>query len=80
MQNQQHITLGEGGRLVIPSAFRKELHIEPGDELIIKIQDGELRIFSQLSALAKVQKLLKSLNKVESATDDFLEFRKKDYT
>ena len=77
MQNQ-HVTLGEGGRLVIPSSFRKELHIEPGDALIMRIQDGELRIFSQLTALEKAQKLLGSLKKVTSATDDFLEFRKKD--
>lgn len=79
--NVQHITLGEGGRLVIPAAYRKVMHIMPGDDLIIKVKEGELRIISQKYALERIRKTfkhLKDISGITSATDDFLKFRKED--
>ena len=47
--------LGPGGRIVIPAAQRKALGLREGDELLLRIQDDELRIVSQDRALRRLQ-------------------------
>ena len=74
---EQRVTIGEGGRLVIPAAYRKKLQVKPGDELILRLQDGELRLFHQTQALRHIRQVLKNKTK-KNATDEFLAFRKKD--
>ncbi|MDX1948879.1 MAG: hypothetical protein SFT90_00060 [Rickettsiales bacterium] len=70
------IKISDGGRLVIPSLYRKMLDIKSGDELIASIQDGELRFFKQKEALKKIREKVK--RKVKNHTADFLTFRNKD--
>jgi len=38
--------ISEGGRVVIPAEYRKQLGLEVGDEVIIRFVDGEIRIFT----------------------------------
>ncbi len=47
--------LGPGGRIVIPAAHRRALGLHEGDELLVRIEDGELRIVSQDRALQRLQ-------------------------
>jgi AbrB family looped-hinge helix DNA binding protein len=75
---QCHVKIGEGGRLIIPAVYRKALDLKIGDELILRLDDGELRLFRQLSALQKIQSIAKSKSKQKNHTDDFIAFRKKD--
>jgi AbrB family looped-hinge helix DNA binding protein len=75
---QCHVKIGEGGRLIIPSKYRKALNLHVGDELILRLEDSELRLFRQLNALQKIQLLAKSTSKQKNHTDRFLDFRKKD--
>lgn len=49
----------EGGRVVIPAAFRRELGLEPGSEVILDVTDGELRIRSLHRAIAHAQALVR---------------------
>ena len=51
--------LGKGGRLVIPAAFRKALGVEPGDELIVILEDGELRIVTPEQAARRARALVR---------------------
>jgi AbrB family looped-hinge helix DNA binding protein len=76
----ERITIGEGGRLVIPVKYRKAMQIKPGDELIVKLEDGELRLFQQKQALENLRKAFrKNRDKnIKNYTDEFLEFRKRD--
>jgi len=77
--HEHHVKIGENGRLVIPAVYRKALGIHSGDELILRIQDGELRIFQQKLALQRARQLIQHKKQGNlSATDDFLEFRKQD--
>ena len=45
----------EGGRIVIPARYRKALDIKPGDELIVQLDEGELRVYSRAEALKRLQ-------------------------
>jgi AbrB family looped-hinge helix DNA binding protein len=74
---EHRVKIGEGGRVVIPAAYRKKLHVKPGDELILRMQDGELRLFRQVQALKHIRETLKG-KFPKNVTDDFIEFRKKD--
>lgn len=55
--------IGPGGRLVIPAARRRELDLEVGDEVVLKVEEGELRISSLKHRIARVQALMKRHNK-----------------
>ncbi len=58
----QSVKLVEGGQLVIPVAFRREMGIKPGDTLIVEMTEGELRVRSMPSAIRHVQDRLRELN------------------
>lgn len=72
-------TLGEGGRLVIPAAMRKAMGINPGDTVILKVNDGEMTALSQTAAIRKIQQRLSALRKPgESVVDEFLAERREE--
>lgn len=77
---EQFVTIGDGGRVVIPSAHRKMLNCNVGDELIIRVEDGELKLFPQAQALKKIRATLKARlkkpKKGQSYTDEFIQFRR----
>ena len=52
----------EGGKLVIPAAFRREMGITPGDTVIVEMDEGELRVRSLSSAIRRVQERMRELN------------------
>ena len=51
--------IGEGGRLVIPAAYRKALGIKPGDEVVLALEEGEIRVLSTRHAIARAQTLVR---------------------
>ncbi len=44
MDTQARLRIRENGRVVIPASFRKALGINPGDEILLRLEDDELRI------------------------------------
>ncbi len=43
-----HVTkVSAGGRVVIPVEFRKALGIKPGDEVLVHMEDGSLRLMTK---------------------------------
>lgn len=76
---QQHTRIGEGGRLIIPAVYRKALDLHPGDELIIRIENGELRLFRQSQALQRIRAAVKkTITKKINHVEEFLADRKQD--
>jgi AbrB family looped-hinge helix DNA binding protein len=43
------------GRVVIPASYRKALGIKAGDEVILRMEDGELRITTMKRRLERAQ-------------------------
>ena len=51
--------MNENGRLVIPASFRKALGINPGDEVVLRLEDDELRITTLKHRIARAQRLVR---------------------
>ncbi len=51
--------IGVGGRLVIPTAYRKALGLKPGDEVVLVLDGGEVRVVSKRQAIGRAQALVR---------------------
>ncbi|MGF3024057.1 AbrB/MazE/SpoVT family DNA-binding domain-containing protein [Methylobacterium aquaticum] len=51
----------DGGKLVIPASFRREMGLQVGDTVVMEMVDGELRVRSRDAAIAEIQKLVRGL-------------------
>lgn len=56
------LTLGEGGRLIIPAKIRKHLALHAGDQVIL-VLDGTLQVIPVKEEIKKFQALVKARNK-----------------
>ena len=56
MNGDVRLRINENGRVVIPAAFRKELGIKPGDEVILRLDEGELRITTMKQRMERAQR------------------------
>lgn len=72
-------TITAGGRIVIPSAIRKALHIDIGQELILKVESGELHISTMKTAIERAKALVRKHNpKQKSLTDNLIASRREE--
>jgi AbrB family looped-hinge helix DNA binding protein len=55
MEAETRTRVNENGRVVIPSSFRKALGIKVGDEVVLRIEDDELRITTQQRSIQKAR-------------------------
>ena len=54
--------VGEGGRVVVPAKFRKALDLKPGDEVILVLEDGEVRITTLPRVIKRAQEIVSRYN------------------
>jgi AbrB family looped-hinge helix DNA binding protein len=47
--------VAEGGRIVIPAKYRRALGLEVGDEVILRLEAGGLRVTSLAQAIRQAQ-------------------------
>jgi AbrB family looped-hinge helix DNA binding protein len=59
--------VNENGRIVIPAEMRKAMGIQPGDDLVMTLEDGVLRIETQRERIRRVQQSLGRLIPAERA-------------
>jgi AbrB family looped-hinge helix DNA binding protein len=45
--------------VVIPAEYRKALGLEPGDEIVMVLKDGEVRILSLQQAVSRAQEIVR---------------------
>jgi AbrB family looped-hinge helix DNA binding protein len=50
--------INESGRVVIPASFRRALGIRGGDEIVLRLEDDEIRLATWKSNVARARKLV----------------------
>jgi AbrB family looped-hinge helix DNA binding protein len=61
LANRLRLTLGPGGRVVIPAALREAMEVAEGDTLLAWIEEGELHLLSPRVGARQAQAMLKGL-------------------
>jgi len=65
--------MSENGRVVIPASIRKTLGIHPGDEMVLRVEDDELRITTLKNRIRQAQKRMrKYLKPGRSMADELI--------
>lgn len=59
MNGEARLKVNENGRIVIPAQFREALGIESGDEVLLRLEDDELRITTVARRLERARRLLR---------------------
>lgn len=59
MKSKTRMRINENGRVVIPASFRKALGIKVGDEVVLRIEDDELRITTLKGRVERAQRLVR---------------------
>jgi bifunctional DNA-binding transcriptional regulator/antitoxin component of YhaV-PrlF toxin-antitoxin module len=55
-----HGKLVDGGRLIVPAAFRKEMGLAKGDAVVMEMHGDELRVRPAKSALKRLREKLRA--------------------
>lgn len=61
--NQFRIRVNEDGSILIPDDFRKIMHLESDDEVIIRVNNGVAELYSLVNAVKRAQQIVKKYNK-----------------
>lgn len=48
----------DGGQIVIPADYRRALSLKTGDDVILTLEDGTIRLISRLEALRRAQAIV----------------------
>jgi len=71
--------IGENGRIIIPAKIRKQANLSVGQEVVMNVENGELKIFPYKAVLKNIQETLKSYTKDKGSLVDLLfELRSED--
>ena len=71
--------VSEAGRVDLPAQHRKQLGLENGGEVVVWVEDGEIRMRSVDDALTRAQEEVRRLLGGRRVTvDDFLATRRQD--
>jgi AbrB family looped-hinge helix DNA binding protein len=70
--------VNENGRVVIPASVRQALGINPGDEVVLRVEDDELRITTMKHRIERAKRLVRRHVKPgTSLVDDLIVERRK---
>jgi len=73
----QKIQITEGGRIVIPAEYRKALGLQVGDEVMLTLDDGELRILTIEASIRRAQEIVsRYVPEGRSIVDEFIAERR----
>ncbi len=61
VSNRLRLTLGPGGRVVIPAVLREAMEVEEGDPILAWVEEGELHLLSPRVGARQAQAMLRGL-------------------
>ena len=77
---QVRTKLTEGGRIVIPAEYRQALGLQIGDEVILRLENGEVRIYTPEQAIKYAQELVRRyIPEGRSLSDELIAERRMEY-
>ncbi|HEX9112460.1 MAG TPA: AbrB/MazE/SpoVT family DNA-binding domain-containing protein [Terriglobales bacterium] len=59
MDTETRMRVNANGRVVIPASYREALGIKAGDEVILRMEDDELRITTMKRRIERAQRLVR---------------------
>ncbi len=59
MKLRTRMRVNENGRLVIPAPFRRQMGIRAGDEVVLVLEEDELRILTRKREIERTQRLVR---------------------
>ena len=69
--------IGEGGRVVVPAKYRKARDLKPGDDVILVLEDGEVRITTLPRVIQRAQEMVRRHNpEGRSLVDELIQERR----
>ena len=75
------VQIRSGGRFVLPSKLRKELQIKAGDEIILRLENGSIRLVPLHQAVIIAQQTVKKyVPQGTSLVEDLIQARKEEAT
>src|SRR6266849_2733476 len=72
MDTEARLRVNENGRVVIPASFRTALGINAGDEVVMRIEDDELRITTLKRRIERAQRRIRRYIKPGRSLSDEL--------
>ena len=57
MNAETRMRINQNGRIVIPAPYRKALGVDIGDEIILRMEDDELRITTMKRKIERAQRI-----------------------
>ena len=71
--------IAAGGRIVIPADFRRDMGADVGDDVILRLVDGEVHILTRSQAIRKAQAMVRnSIPAGRSLVKELLQERRKE--
>ena len=71
--------IGEGGRIVIPPEYRKVLGVKPGDEVILHLDQGGIRLLTAQQAIQCAQAIVRRhVSEDRSLVDELIRERRQE--
>ena len=56
---QTRAKVDRGGRIVIPAEFRRAIGVREGENLIVRLENGEIRLLTLAQAIRRAQELVR---------------------
>ena len=76
---QVSVSIDSAGRLVIPAPYRRALGLEDGDEVLLRLEGDELRLFSRATGIKRAQAIVaKYVPEGVSLVDELLAERRRE--
>lgn len=70
------VVLGERGRIVLPAEVRQRLDVQPGDRLILIVENKEARLVSAREQISRIAGCLRDLGPGVSMVDELIAERR----
>lgn len=71
------VTFDTNGRIAIPAKMRKLLHLNPGDDVILKYEEGQITLTSYAHNIEKVRNIVQKYTN-RSLLEELKDLRKED--